>query len=102
MPNYVEKLAAAAQQNFSRAVTGYLLDARLKENGVRGAIFSDSLNRHEDGDSITTSAIQETRQEHGYTLFLTVSGSCYVAVTHLLFVEESFGGISQTVILRAS
>ncbi len=102
MSNYLEKLAAAAQQSFSQPVTGYLLDARLKEGGVRGAIFGDALSRYEDGDSITTSAVQETRQEHGYTLFLTVLGSCYVAVSHLLFVEECFDGVSQTVILRAS
>lgn len=101
MSDYKEKLAKVRRHSFSQEVTGFLLDARLKEIGVRGAIFGDALNRYEDGDTFTTSEVLETHQEHGYTVFLTRSGSFYVAVSHMMFVEESFGGVHQTVILRA-
>ncbi|MFK3817745.1 hypothetical protein ACI2KG_14240 [Pseudomonas sp. NPDC089407] len=102
MLNYQKKLADADRCQFSRPVTGFLLDVRPKEEGVRGAIFSDALKRFEDGDSVTITEIKETCHEHGYSLFLTADGCCYVAVSHLMFLEESFNGVPQTVILRAS
>ncbi|MDD1963876.1 hypothetical protein NPS29_00945 [Pseudomonas putida] len=102
MNNYEQKLAEAALKIFSRPVTGFFLDARIKGEGVRGAIFKDSLNRYEDGDTFTTSPVQQTWSEHGYTLFATEAGSCYVAVTHLMFVEENFEGVPQMLIFRAS
>ncbi|MEE5041653.1 hypothetical protein V2J84_18575 [Pseudomonas alliivorans] len=102
MNNYEQKLADAALKIFSRPVTGFLLDARVRGEGVRGAIFNDSLERYEDGDTFTTSRVQETWREHGYTLFGTETGSCYVAVSHLMFVEENFGGVPQMLIFRAS
>ncbi|MBK4998971.1 hypothetical protein IAE37_001247 [Pseudomonas sp. S31] len=101
MYNYREKLAEAAQQQFSHPVTGFLLDARLKDKGVRGAVFNDACNRYEDGDTFTTSAVQEVRQEHGYTLYITENGSCYVAVSHMLFIEDVIDGVPQALILRA-
>ncbi|KPY33444.1 hypothetical protein ALQ60_200210 [Pseudomonas syringae pv. papulans] len=102
MHKYLELLAEAAKQDFKRIVTGFLLDARPRDGGVRGAIFNDRLNRFEDGESFTTSTIVETHQERGYTVLLTESGSCYVIVSHLIFVEDIVGGLPQTMILRAS
>ncbi len=102
MNNYEKNLSDAALKTFSRPVTGFLLDARMRGDGVRGAIFKDTLQRYEDGDTFTTSRIQETWYEHGYTLFGTEAGSCYVAVSHLMFVEENFGGVPQMLIFRAS
>ncbi|NQD78274.1 hypothetical protein LOY42_13755 [Pseudomonas sp. B21-023] len=102
MRNYQEKLAEAAQKEFSRSVTGFLFDARLKDEGVRGAVFRDALNRYEDGDTFTSSKVLDTCQEHGYTLFMTQNGSVYVAVSHLMFIEDTFDGVPQTLILRAS
>ncbi|KMY01184.1 hypothetical protein V476_08520 [Pseudomonas syringae KCTC 12500] len=102
MRNFLELLAEAAQQDFKRVVTGFLLDARPKGDGVRAAIFNDRLNRFEDGEAFTTSQIVETYQEAGYTLLLTESGSCYVIVSHLMFIEDVIGGVPQTMILRAS
>lgn len=102
MLNYQKKLADAARCQFSRPVTGFLLDVRPREEGVRGAIFNDALKRYEDGDSVTIAEIKEMCHEHGYRLFLTEDGGCYVAVSLMMFLEESFNGVPQTVILRAS
>ncbi|WP_163011210.1 hypothetical protein [Pseudomonas viridiflava] len=102
MHKYLELLAEAAKQDFKRVVTGFLLDARPRDGGVRGAIFNDRLNRFEDGESFTTSTIVETYQERGYTVLLTENGSCYVIVSHLLFIEDVVAGVPQTMILRAS
>jgi hypothetical protein len=102
MFNYRQKLADAARYVFSLPVTGYLLDVRSKEVGVRGAIFQDALKRYQDGDTFTTSKITDVRQEHGYTVYVTITGACYIAVSHLMFIEDSIGGVSQTLILRAS
>lgn len=102
MRNYQEKLAEAARRKFSKQITGFLFDVRARGRGIRGAIFYDALSRYEDGDTFTTSDVLETWQEHGYTLFLTVSGSFYVAVSHMLFVEETLDGVMQTMIMRAS
>lgn len=102
MIDYQKKLAEAALKVYSLPITGYLLDARQKDDGVRGAIFNDALHRYEDGDTFTTSKVTNTMQEHGYTLFVTIHGSCYVAVSHMMFVEENFNGVPQTLILRVS
>lgn len=102
MYNYREKLAEAARQEFSQPVTGFLLDARMKDKGVRAAVFNDARNRYEDGDTFTTSAVREVRQEHGYTLYMTENSSCYVAVSHMLFIEDVVDGVPQALILRAS
>lgn len=102
MRNYLDLLDEAGQQDFKRVVTGFLLDARPKGEGVRAAIFNDQLNRFEDGEPFTTSTIVETCQEREYTVVLTESGSCYVIVSHLLFIEDVVGGVPQTMILRAS
>ncbi|WP_055003252.1 hypothetical protein [Pseudomonas coronafaciens] len=102
MRNYLALLDEARQQDFKRVVTGFLLDARPKGDGVRAAIFNDGLNRFEDGEAFTTSQIIETYQEAGYTLLLTERGSCYVIVSHLMFIEDVVAGVPQTMILRAS
>ncbi|RMO93038.1 hypothetical protein ALQ32_04027 [Pseudomonas syringae pv. tagetis] len=102
MHKYLELLAEAAKQDFKRVVTGFLLDARPRDGGVRGAIFNDRLNRYEDGESFTTSSIVATYQERGYTVLVTESGSCYVIVSHLLFIEDVVAGVPHTLILRAS
>lgn len=102
MRNYLELLDEAGQQDFKRVVTGFLLDARSKGEGVRAAIFNDRLNRFEDGEPFTTSRIVGTFQEAGYTLLLTENGSCYVIVSHLMFVDDVVGGVPQIMILRAS
>ncbi|MFA0999363.1 MULTISPECIES: hypothetical protein [Pseudomonas syringae group] len=101
MRKYQELLAEAAQQDFMRPVTGFLLDARPRDGGVRAAIFNDRLHRFEDGEPFTTSRIVETYQERGYTVLLTQNGSCYVIVSHLMFIEDIVGGVPQTMILRA-
>ncbi|MCF5199906.1 MULTISPECIES: hypothetical protein [Pseudomonas syringae group] len=102
MRNYLELLYEAGQQDFKRVVSGFLLDARPKGEGVRAAIFNDRLNRFEDGEVFTTSRVVGTFQEAGYTLLLTENGSCYVIVSHLMFIEDVVGGVPQTMILRAS
>lgn len=102
MLNFEKQLADAASHVFSQPVTGFLLDARSKGAGIRAVIFNDALKRYEDGDPITTSEIQEARQEHGYTLILTAGGCCYVVVSHMMFIEEILDGVTQTLILRAS
>ncbi|KWS09530.1 hypothetical protein AL065_07235 [Pseudomonas amygdali pv. ulmi] len=102
MRNYLQLLAEAAQHDSQRVVTGFLLDARPKGERIRAAIFSDLLNRFGDGEPFTTSRILETYLEGRYTLVVTESGSCYVIVSHMMFIEDIVDGVPQTVILRAS
>ena len=98
---YPDKLIDASYLEFSCPVVGFLMDVRIKDEGYRGAIFFDALKRFKDGDSITIGGVVSVMQEHGYSVFQTICGSRYVVVSHLMFIEESFDGVPQTLILRA-
>ncbi|WP_257153520.1 hypothetical protein [Pseudomonas sp. ICMP 561] len=98
---YPDKLIDAISIEFSFPVAGFLMDARIKDEGYRGAIFFDVLKRCEDGCSITIGEVVSVMQEHGYSVIQTGCGSRYVIVSHLMFIEESFDGVPQALILRA-
>ncbi|MBP0941014.1 hypothetical protein V2K16_14400 [Pseudomonas alliivorans] len=75
----VEVISAASEQ-FTRPVTGYLWMPLPEGAALVGRVYMDLQARFADGRLIRTSAIMSLRQELGYLVADTFSGSCYVLV----------------------
>lgn len=74
------EVISAATEQFTRPVTGYLWMPLPEGAAFVGQVYMDANGRFEDGRLIRTSAIMSLRDELGYLVADTFSGSCYVLV----------------------
>ncbi|MDU8608721.1 MULTISPECIES: hypothetical protein [Pseudomonas syringae group] len=84
------KVLAAAAIKFEAPVAAFLWKPQVDHPCLIGRVYMDLSGRFQDGRLIRTSRIIGTTEEQGWTIAITLSGSCYLLIqdeSDLCFVD---------------